>query len=150
LILTLRRNTADDLFAQLEQASTKLLHALRQGNEATDATEPMAKADANGSLLCIRKHQRDGSSVSGPVSQDDVLRMLVQSSRCSRSLALHLCPGASGFHVFSQRGWSRFRPLDGAIVVTVGDQLQVTNAIFHKGSSKLKLQAGNCNLSRAD
>nr|CAB3474224.1 unnamed protein product [Digitaria exilis] len=116
------RNAADDLFAQLEQASAKLLDALRQGNEADDTAEPLAKAAANGSLLCIRKNH--ASSASGPVSQDDVLRMLVRSSRCSRTLALHLCPGASAFHVFSRRGWSRFRPLDGAIVVTVGDQLQ--------------------------
>ena len=134
LILTLRRNTADDLFAQLEQASTMLLHALQQGNkEAADAAEAtLAKADGNTSLLCIRKHRHDGSSASGPVSQDDVLRMLVRSSRCSRALALHLCPGASGFHVFSRRGWSRFRPLDGAVVVTVGEQLQVTNASFSR------------------
>ncbi|CAO2182925.1 unnamed protein product [Urochloa humidicola] len=130
------RNTADDLFAQLEQASTKLLHALQQGNEADDdAAEPLAKPGANGSLLCIRKHQRDGSSASGPVSQDDVLRMLVRSSRCSRALALHLCPGASGFHVFSRRGWSRFRPLDGAVVVTVGDQLQAWSGGLYKSVS---------------
>ena len=133
LISTLRRNTADDLFAQLEQASTKLLRALQHGKEAADAAEPtLAKADGNTSLLCIRKHRHDGSSASGPVSQDDVLRMLVRSSRCSRALALHLFPGASGFHVFSRRGWSRFRPLDGAVVVTVGEQLQVTNASFSR------------------
>ncbi|CAO2178306.1 unnamed protein product [Urochloa humidicola] len=131
------RNTADDLFAQLEQASTKLLHALQeQGNEAAyDAADSLAKADAYGSLLCIRKHQRDGSSASGPVSQDDVLRMLVRSSRCSRALALHLCPGASAFHVFSRRGWSRFRPLDGAAVVTVGDQLQAWSGGLYKSVS---------------
>lgn len=127
----MRRNAADDLFAQVEQASTKLLRALRQGNETTDTAEPLAKAAANGSLLCIRKNHA-ASSASGPVSQDDVLRMLVRSSRCSRALALHLCPGASAFHVFSRRGWSRFRPLDGAIVVTVGDQLQVRNASFSR------------------
>jgi hypothetical protein len=138
LILTLRRNAADDLFAQLEQVSTKLLHALQQGKEAADAAEPtLAKADANASLLCIRKHQRDGSSASGPVGQDDVLRMLVRSSRCSRALALHLCPGASAFHVFSRRSWSRFRPLNGAVVVTVGDQLQVTNAPFSRAVPNL-------------
>ncbi|CAO1945947.1 unnamed protein product [Urochloa humidicola] len=129
------RNTADDLFTQLEQASTKLLHALQQGNEAAGAAEPLAKADANGSLLCIRKHQRDGSSASGPVSQDDVLRMLVRSSRCSRALAVHLCPGASAFNVFSRRGWSRFRPLDGAAVVTVGDQLQAWSGGLYKNVS---------------
>ncbi|TVU35147.1 hypothetical protein EJB05_17018, partial [Eragrostis curvula] len=121
------RNRADDLFTQLEQTSTKLMHALQQGSAAADTTEPLAKEDTNGSLLCIRKHhreQRNDSGVSGPLSQDDVLRMLVRESRYSRALALHLCPTASAFQVFSRRGWSRFRPLDGAAVVTVGDQLQ--------------------------
>jgi hypothetical protein len=132
-ILLGHRNKADDLFTQLEQASTKLLHALQQAS----AAEPLAEAEANGSLLCIRKHRRSGSSASGPISQDDVLRMLVRSSRCSRAVALHLCPGASAFHVFSRRGWSRFSPLDGALVVTVGDQLQVINASYH--------QTRNCN-----
>jgi hypothetical protein len=130
------RNKADDLFTQLEQASTKLLHALQL--QQASAAEPLAKAEANGSLLCIREHRRSGSSASGgPISQDDVLRMLVRSSRCSRALALHLCPGASAFHVFSRRGWSRFSPLDGALVVTVGDQPQVMNASCH--------QTRNCN-----
>lgn len=137
-ILLGRRNKADDLFTQLEQASTKLLHALQHASSA--AAEPLAKAEANGSLLCIRKHRRGGGSAcaSGPISQDDVLRMLVRSSRCSRALALHLCPGASAFHVFSRRGWSRFSPLDGALVVTVGDQLQVINASSHQTRKSIR------------
>lgn len=143
-ILLGRRNEADDLFTQLEQASTKLLHALQHASSA--AAESLPKAEANGSLLCIRKHRLGGSSASGPISQDDVLRMLVRSSRCSRALALHLCPGASAFHVFSRRGWSRFSPLDGALVVTVGDQLQVINASCHK-TQKLQLQLGKLKTS---
>ncbi|KAL6845145.1 hypothetical protein ACP4OV_024640 [Aristida adscensionis] len=115
------RNRADDLFAQLEQTATKIMHALQQGS----AAEPSAKADRRSTILCIREHHRDGGSASGPISQDDVLRMLVRSSRRSRALSLHVCPGASAFLVFSRRGWSRFRPLDGAVVVTVGDQLQL-------------------------
>ncbi|KAL6616053.1 hypothetical protein ACP70R_038323 [Stipagrostis hirtigluma subsp. patula] len=129
------RNKADDLFTQLEQTASKITHALQQGT----AAEPLAKADTNGSLLCIRNHHRDQANgsggASGPISHDDVLRMLVRSSRCSRALALHLCPGALAFHVFSQRGWSRFRPLDGAVVVTVGDQLQAWSGGLYKSVS---------------
>jgi hypothetical protein len=90
------------------------------------AIDSVAGADRNSSLLCIRTHhckQRDSGS---PISQNDILRMLVKSSSRPRALALHLCPGASTFHIFSRRGCSSFRPLDGAVVVTVGDQLQVT------------------------
>jgi hypothetical protein len=95
------RNRADDLFTQLEQASNKLMHVLQQGSAATDTTEPLAEAQTDGSLLCIRKHRRNGSIATGPLSQDDVLRMLVHESRHSRALAVYLCPGASAFHVFS-------------------------------------------------
>ncbi|WVZ68866.1 hypothetical protein U9M48_017748 [Paspalum notatum var. saurae] len=126
------RNRADELFAQLEQASAKLLHALlRQGS----AAEPLAEADSNTSRLCIRKHLRSGGSTPAPISQDDVLRMLARSSRCPRALAVHLCPGASAFHVFSRRGWSRFRPLDGTAVVTVGDELQAWSHGLYKSVS---------------
>ncbi|GJM93165.1 hypothetical protein PR202_ga09696 [Eleusine coracana subsp. coracana] len=132
------RNRADDLFTQLEQISTKLMRALQQGSAAADTNEPVVRADTGGSLLCIRKHrreQRNGIASSGPLSQDEVLRMLVRESRYSRALALHLCPGALAFHVFSRRGWSRFRPLDGAAVITVGDQLQEWSRELYKSMS---------------
>ncbi|KAF7023528.1 hypothetical protein CFC21_036028 [Triticum aestivum] len=119
------RNGAADLFTQLEQTAAKLVDALQR--DSVGAT--MVRADRNGSQLCIRTHHGRQCDI-GPItiSQDDILRMLIKSSRCPRALALHLCPGASTFHVFSrQRGWSRFRPLGGAVVVTVGDQLQVTH-----------------------
>jgi hypothetical protein len=94
--------------------------------DSVGAIDSLPGADRNSSLLCIRTHhgkQRDSGSA---ISRDDILRMLIKSSRCPRALALHLCPGASTFHTFSRRGCSSFRPLDGAVVVTVGDQLQVT------------------------
>lgn len=120
------RNRADDLFAQLGRTAAKIMDALQRDSVgATGSSLAARAADGNGSLLCIRTH-RDRGSGSGPISQDDILRMLIKSSRCPRALALHLCPGASTFHVFSRRGCSSFRPLDGAVVVTVGDQLQVT------------------------
>ncbi|KAG8077883.1 hypothetical protein GUJ93_ZPchr0007g3969 [Zizania palustris] len=129
------RNRADDLFTQLEQTATKIMDAFER--DSAIATESITGADTNGSLLCIRKHRRkqgdgSGGGASGPISHDDILRMLVRSSRCSRALSLHLCPGASAFHIFSRRGWSRFRPLDGAVVVTVGDQLQAWNGGLYK------------------
>ncbi|KAF7030484.1 hypothetical protein CFC21_042020 [Triticum aestivum] len=131
------RKGADDLFTQLEQTAAKLMDALRR--DSVGATDSLAGADTNRSQLCIRTHHRrqcDGGSGSvGPItiSEDDMLRMLIKSSRRPRALALHLCPGASTFHVFSrQRGWSRFRPLGGAVVVTVGDQLQAWSSGLYK------------------
>ncbi|XP_048566960.1 uncharacterized protein LOC125546906 [Triticum urartu] len=124
------RNGAADLFTQLEQTAAKLVDALQR--DSVGAT--MVRADRNGSQLCIRTHHGRQCDI-GPItiSQDDILRMLIKSSRCPRALALHLCPGASTFHVFSrQRGWSRFRPLGGAVVVTVGDQLQAWSSGLYK------------------
>lgn len=130
------RTGAGDLFIQLEQTAARLMDALRR--DSVGAT--MDRVDRNGSQLCIRTHHRrrcDGGSGSvGPItisSQDEILRMLIKSSRCPRALALHLCPGASAFHVFSrQRGWARFRPVGGAVVVTVGDQLQAWSSGLYK------------------
>ncbi|KAM3351125.1 hypothetical protein ACQJBY_023246 [Aegilops geniculata] len=131
------RNGADDLFTQLQQTAAKLMDALRR--DSVGATDSLAGADKNGSQLCIRTHhgrQCDGGSGSVgliTISEDDILRMLIKSSRRPRALALHLCPVASTFHVFSrQRGWSRFRPLGGAVVVTVGDQLQAWSSGLYK------------------
>uniref|UniRef100_J3L3Z4 Non-haem dioxygenase N-terminal domain-containing protein n=1 Tax=Oryza brachyantha TaxID=4533 RepID=J3L3Z4_ORYBR len=128
------RNTTDALFTQLEQTATKIMDTLRRDGAVATATESVAGANRNDSLLCIRKHRckHGDRGLGGPISHDDILRMLVRSSRCSRALALHLCPGASAFNVFSQRGLSRFRPLDGAVVVTVGDQLQAWNGGLYK------------------
>ncbi|KAM0837836.1 hypothetical protein ACQ4PT_061361 [Festuca glaucescens] len=126
-----RRNGADDLFTQLERTAAEIMDALQR--DSVGATDSLAGADRNGtSLLCIRTHhgkQRDSGSA---ICQDDVLRMLIKSSRCPRDLALHLCPGASTFNVFSRRGCSSFRPLDGALVVTVGDQLQAWSSGLYK------------------
>lgn len=116
------RNRADVLFAQLERTAAKIMDALQR--DSVGATDSLARADSNGSLICIRSHHGKQCN-NGPISQDDLLRMLIKSSRCPQALALHLCPGASTFHVFSRQGWSSFRPLDGAVVVTVGDELQV-------------------------
>ncbi|KAM0834983.1 hypothetical protein ACQ4PT_063229 [Festuca glaucescens] len=119
------RNRADDLFTQFKRTAAEIMDALQR--DSVGATDSLARVDRNGtSLLCVRTHHGKQGDSGSAVSQDDVLRMLIKSSRCPQDLALHLCPGASTFHVFSPRGCSSFRPLDGALVVTVGDQLQVT------------------------
>uniref|UniRef100_A0ACD5VJM5 Uncharacterized protein n=1 Tax=Avena sativa TaxID=4498 RepID=A0ACD5VJM5_AVESA len=120
------RNRAHDLFAQLEETATQIMDTLQRDSVGA-ADSSLAIADRNGtSLLCIRTHHGKQCGSGSAISQDDILRTLINTSRCPRALALHLCPGASTFHVFSRRGCSSFRPLHGAVVVTVGDQLQVT------------------------
>ena len=125
--LAVSRNRADDLFTQLERTAAEIMEALQR--DIVGATDSLAGADRNGSRLCIRTRHGEERDHDGPISHGDVLRTLIKSSRCPRALALHLCPGASTFQVFSRRGWSSFRPLDGAVVVTVGDQLQVTHLL---------------------
>uniref|UniRef100_A0ACD5VZF6 Uncharacterized protein n=1 Tax=Avena sativa TaxID=4498 RepID=A0ACD5VZF6_AVESA len=126
------RNRAHDLFAQLEETATQIMDTLQRDSVGA-ADSSLAIADRNGtSLLCIRTHHGKQCGSGSAISQDDILRTLINTSRCPRALALHLFPGASTFHVFSRRGCSSFRPLDGAVVVTVGDQLQAWSSGLYK------------------
>lgn len=82
------------------------------------------------SLVCyLHKHHRytavskcDGSLKS------DFIRMLIRgSSDYSHALCVHICDGLSEFHVYSKKGWISFKPNRDAIVMTIGDQIQVRN-----------------------
>lgn len=82
-----------------------------------------------GSLCYIYKHCQDSNTVSNNEYMDslryDVIRMLIRGSEHSHTLCFHVCDGSSEFHVYSKKGWVSFSPNDHALVVTIGDQLQV-------------------------
>lgn len=54
-----------------------------------------------------------------------VIRMLIRGTDFSHALCLHVCDGASEFHVYSKKGWVSFNPDKGALIITAGDQIQV-------------------------
>ncbi|PKA65329.1 gibberellin 3-beta-dioxygenase [Apostasia shenzhenica] len=79
-------------------------------------------------IICFRKHGRSRSADNGGATGDlnrEMLATLIRSLGCSHALGLHLFRGASGFGVYSKRAPVSFSPSDAAVVVTVGDQMQV-------------------------
>lgn len=77
-----------------------------------------------GSMCYVYKHGRNLSSDDHELKYD-VIRMLIRGSEHSHALCFHICDGSSDFHVYSKKGWVSFCPLKNALVVTIGDQLQV-------------------------
>ncbi|KAK9666052.1 hypothetical protein RND81_14G156300 [Saponaria officinalis] len=54
----------------------------------------------------------------------DVIRMMIRRRDYSHALSFHICDGSSEFQVYSKKGWTSFIPLENALVVTCGDQIQ--------------------------
>ena len=82
-----------------------------------------------GSICYLYKHchnlpenQNEGGSSS---LKYEVIRMLIRGSEYPHALCFHICHGSSEFHLYSKKGWLTFSPDKDALVVTVGDQLQV-------------------------
>ncbi|RRT65312.1 hypothetical protein B296_00041152 [Ensete ventricosum] len=108
----------EGLWYEIEKVASRVEEVLL-GKKAGREEE----AADDGSLLCLHKHAPNGSHNAG--IKHELLRMLVRSWSCSCDLSLHLPGGASEFHIYSKRGWYRFCPENAAIIVTVGDQIQL-------------------------
>ena len=80
--------------------------------------------DEVGTLCCVYKHRRD-NSVSSSLKYD-VIRMLIRGTDYSHSLCFHVCNGSSHFHLYSKKTWLSFCPQPAALIVTAGDQTQVS------------------------
>lgn len=80
------------------------------------------------SICYLYKHTENMMSAADDQSlKYDVIRMLIRGSEYSHALCLHVCPRPSSeFHVYSKKGWISFCPHKDAILITIGDQLQVT------------------------
>lgn len=78
-----------------------------------------------GTLCCVYKHRRDDHSISSSLKYD-VIRMLIRGTDYSHSLCFHVCNGSSHFHLYSKKTWLSFCPQPAALIVTAGDQTQVS------------------------
>ncbi|KAI0491584.1 hypothetical protein KFK09_025844 [Dendrobium nobile] len=88
-----------------------------------------SRKEVNDMIICVRKHRRsrEANFSEEGVAFDlnhDVLGAFIRSLGSSHALSFHLFIGASRFRVYSKQAPVSFRPTDGAIVVTVGDQMQ--------------------------
>lgn len=81
-----------------------------------------------GTICCLYKN---GKSAFGKDHENaetlrhDVIRMLIRRNDHSHALCLHLCGDSSEFHVYSKKGWVSFCPQNDALIITIGDQIQV-------------------------
>ncbi|XP_020101789.1 feruloyl CoA ortho-hydroxylase 2 isoform X2 [Ananas comosus] len=92
-------------------------------------------------VLHLHKHNKykNGSSSSNSRKQlkHEALKLVIKSLINSHAMCLHVCQGASGFCMYTKRGWVNFCPSDKAIVVTIGDQIQArSNGLFRSASGK--------------
>jgi len=96
-----------------------------RGNDGMKG-EGCAGADT-GTMCCILKHSKNVLDDDRWASslRYDVIRMMIRGADYSHALCLHLCDGASEFHVYSKKGWVSFCPDKHSLIVTVGDQFQV-------------------------
>lgn len=74
----------------------------------------------------------------------DMIRMLIRGSEHSHTLCVHVCNG-SKFRVYSKKGWVSYRPERGALVITIGDQLQRWSEGKYKHvMGRLMFKGGDC------
>lgn len=135
------------LLSEIEKAGEKFVEILeKKFNRKWKYEEQGRKKEQEqvGSVCYLYKHchtlpedqNRDSSSL-----KYEVIRMLIRGSEYPHTLCFHICHGSSEFHLYSKKGWLNFRPSKYALVVTIGDQLQVhkyflfpsnrENSMFH-------------------
>jgi hypothetical protein len=118
----------ETLLWEIEKVAEKILLALWESSQRRSICgNDMIQGQEVGSVCCLYKHSRN-------VPADrwyDVIRMLIRGTDFSHALCLHVCAGASEFHVYSKKGWVSFIPDKGALIITAGDQIQVNfDAVF--------------------
>ena len=83
-----------------------------------------------GSVCYLYRHHKDlntnpDDSEHTSSLRYDMIRMLIRGCEHPHTLCLHVCDGLSEFHVYSKKGRVSFCPEKDALVITIGDQLQV-------------------------
>lgn len=118
----------ETLLLDMEKVAEKILQVVRENSERKsmngNCMEQEQEQENVGSVCYLYKHCRDVPADSSSL-RCDVIRMLIRGVDFSHALCLHICDGASEFHVYSKKGWVSFVPDKDAVVITTGDQIQV-------------------------
>ncbi|XP_043706077.1 jasmonate-induced oxygenase 1 [Telopea speciosissima] len=117
----------ETLSKEIEEVAIRVLQVLSGRNleKSTNGTESLEGQENVGSICCLYRHCRNNAANQWLSSlKSDIIRMLIKGSDYSHALCVHICEGASDFHVYSKKGWMSFCPEKDAIIVTIGDQLQ--------------------------
>ncbi|XP_020252390.1 probable 2-oxoglutarate-dependent dioxygenase ANS, partial [Asparagus officinalis] len=124
------RDKMHRLCGEMEKIANKITAVLLQNN--AEVSEPAALSIAGASAISLRKNTqkraRDVGTREG-LLKHEVLQMLLRDSVCSHSLCLRVCQGASRFCVYSKskKGCVYFPVKDEAIIVTFGEQIQISS-----------------------
>ncbi|XP_054785003.1 1-aminocyclopropane-1-carboxylate oxidase 1 [Prosopis cineraria] len=120
------------LMSGIEKVAEKILPVMLKnfpGELVTGGTDD----EEFGTVCCVYKHSQDSMAEGWANSlKYDVIRMLIRGTDYSHALCLHVCDGCSEFHVYSKKGWLSFCPEQGALIITVGDQIQATSGGLYK------------------
>ncbi|KAI4329207.1 hypothetical protein L6164_021497 [Bauhinia variegata] len=116
----------ETLCSSIDKVAHKILlviskHFARNSPSVND----MSQGHEMGTVCCVYKQSLENVAERWANSlRYDVIRMLIRGTDYSHALCLHVCDGSSEFHVYSKKGWLSFYPEKGALIVTVGDQIQ--------------------------
>ena len=120
----------ETLLLDIEKVAEKIVLTLCENSlRKSDYGNEMTHGQEVGSVCCLYKHSRN-------VPADrwyDVIRMMIRGTDYSHALCLHLCEGSSEFHVYSKKCWVSFSPDKDALIISVGDQIQVNLDFFFFG-----------------
>ena len=116
------------LLSDIEKVANKILLILKENSlkNSKFGNEMIPEQEVIGTICHLYKHYKTASSDRWAGSlRYDVIRMLIRGFDCSHSLCLHVCNESSEFHIYSKKGWISFCPDKDALLVTIGDQMQV-------------------------
>ncbi|KAG9449118.1 hypothetical protein H6P81_009083 [Aristolochia fimbriata] len=128
----------EEVWREIEAVAGRITQCLLEASGRNVSSEAAGETNCCDEMaspvLCLYKHGRnvpDNRELSSLKS--DVIRMLIRRSDYPHALCIHACDGASEFHVYSSRiGWMSFSPDKEALLVTIGDQMQVRTDGFFK------------------
>ena len=98
-------------------------------NGSNEAPDWQGHKYQTGTVCCLYKNSKSAfekDHENAETLRHDVIRMLIRRNDHSHALCLHLCGDSSEFHVYSKKGWVSFFPQKDALIITIGDQIQVS------------------------
>ncbi|XP_041002058.1 1-aminocyclopropane-1-carboxylate oxidase-like [Juglans microcarpa x Juglans regia] len=123
----------ETLLLEIEKVAEKILQVLwenflRKSVFGNDMILQQQLGSGSDSVCCVYKHRRNV-----PAGRwYDVIRMMMRGTDFSHTLCLHICDGSSEFQVYSKKGWISLSPEKGALIITVGDQIQALSGGHYK------------------
>ncbi|XP_068639007.1 jasmonate-induced oxygenase 4-like [Aristolochia californica] len=123
----------EELWREIEKVAGRVTQSLIEASGTKSCEDGQSCEEMANPVLCLYKHGRNiPENRELSALKSDVIRMLIRRSDYPHALCIHACNGASEFHVYSSRiGWMSFSPDKEALLVTIGDQMQVwTDGLF--------------------